>query len=73
MPTVLITGATAGIGEAAAREFVGAGWRVIGTGRRAARLDALKAELGEAFHPAVFDVTDEAARQPRMRTWTTGG
>ncbi|WP_448502379.1 SDR family NAD(P)-dependent oxidoreductase [Sphingomonas sp.] len=66
MPTVLITGSTAGIGEAAAREFVGAGWRVIGTGRRAARLDALKAELGEAFHPAVFDVTDEAARDAAL-------
>ncbi len=62
MPTALITGATSGIGEAAARAFVGAGWRVIGTGRRAERLDALKAELGDAFHSAVFDVRDEAAR-----------
>lgn len=66
MPTVLITGATAGIGEAAAREFVGAGWQVIGTGRRAERLDALKAELGDAFHAAVFDVTDEAARDAAL-------
>lgn len=66
MPTVLITGATAGIGEAAAREFVGAGWNVVGTGRRAERLDALKAELGDAFHPAVFDVTDEAARDAAL-------
>lgn len=66
MPTVLITGATAGIGEAAAREFVGAGWLVVGTGRRAERLDALKAELGDAFHAAVFDVTDEAARDAAL-------
>ena len=66
MPTVLITGATAGIGEAAAREFVGAGWNVVGTGRRAERLDALKAELGDAFHPAVFDVTDEVARDATL-------
>ena len=66
MPTVLITGATAGIGEAAAREFVGAGWQVVGTGRRAERLDALKAELGDAFHPAVFDVTDETARDAAL-------
>lgn len=66
MPTVLITGATAGIGEAAAREFVGAGWQVVGTGRREKRLDALKAELGDSFHPAAFDVTDEAARDAAL-------
>lgn len=66
MPTVLITGATAGIGEAAAREFVGAGWHVVGTGRREKRLDALKAELGDSFHPAAFDVTDEAARDAAL-------
>ena len=59
--TALITGATAGIGAAAAHEFVGAGWRVIATGRRADRLDALKAELGEAVHTLAFDVADEAA------------
>jgi serine 3-dehydrogenase len=59
--TVLITGATSGIGEAAARAFVGAGWRVIATGRRAERLQALAAELGADLHPAAFDVRDEAA------------
>ena len=66
MRTVLITGATAGIGEAAARAFVAAGWRVIGTGRRRERLDALAADLGEAFHGAAFDVRDEAARDAAL-------
>ncbi|HVI98325.1 MAG TPA: SDR family NAD(P)-dependent oxidoreductase [Sphingomonas sp.] len=66
MPTALITGATAGIGEAAARAFVKAGWRVIGTGRRRARLDALAAELGDTFHGAAFDVRDEAARDAAL-------
>lgn len=66
MRTALITGATSGIGEAAARAFVAAGWRVIGTGRRADRLEKLAAELGEAFHPAVFDVRDEAARDAAL-------
>lgn len=66
MPTALITGATAGIGEAAARAFVDSGWHVVGTGRRADRLDALAEELGERFHPAVFDVRDEAARDAAL-------
>jgi serine 3-dehydrogenase (NADP+) len=62
MPTALITGATSGFGEAAARAFVGAGWKVIGTGRRADRLERLGEELGKKFHGCVFDVRDEAAR-----------
>ncbi|MBY8828423.1 SDR family NAD(P)-dependent oxidoreductase [Hephaestia mangrovi] len=66
MRTALITGATAGIGEAAARAFVAAGWRVIGTGRRAERLRALGGELGDAFHGAAFDVRDEAARDAAL-------
>ncbi len=60
MKTAFITGATAGFGEAAARRFVAGGWRVVGTGRRAERLEALRAELGDAFHPLTVDVTDEA-------------
>uniref|UniRef100_UPI0028A852CF SDR family NAD(P)-dependent oxidoreductase n=1 Tax=Novosphingobium sp. TaxID=1874826 RepID=UPI0028A852CF len=67
MKTALVTGATAGIGEACARAFVAAGWRVIGTGRRAERLEALKADLGaDKFHAAVFDVRDEAARDAAL-------
>ncbi|RYY26272.1 MAG: SDR family NAD(P)-dependent oxidoreductase [Sphingomonadales bacterium] len=66
MATALITGATSGIGEAAARAFVEAGWHVIGTGRRADRLAALSAELGERFHAAEFDVRDEAARDAAL-------
>ena len=67
MKTVLVTGATAGIGEACARAFVEAGWRVIATGRRAERLDALVEELGaDRVHPCVFDVRDEAARDAAL-------
>lgn len=60
--TVLITGATAGFGAAMARQFAEAGWRVVGTGRRAERLRKLKDELGaDRFHPAVFDIRDASA------------
>lgn len=69
MKTALVTGATSGIGEACARAFVAAGWRVIATGRREERLAALVAELGaEHVHPAVFDVRDEAARDAALGT-----
>ncbi len=43
--TVLITGATAGFGEATARRFLANGHKVIAAGRRAERLEALKASL----------------------------
>ncbi len=58
---VLVTGATAGFGEATARRFVREGHKVIISGRRAERLSALADELGEAVHPAQFDVQDRAA------------
>jgi len=56
--TALITGATSGFGEAAARLFVADGWQVIGTGRRQERLDALAGELGQSFRPVRLDMRD---------------
>jgi serine 3-dehydrogenase (NADP+) len=61
MKTVLITGATAGFGRAAAKRFVDGGWRAIGTGRRGDRLRALQEELGDAFLPLEIDMRDRAA------------
>ncbi|MBQ1213871.1 MAG: SDR family NAD(P)-dependent oxidoreductase [Tidjanibacter sp.] len=62
--TVLITGATSGIGEATARAFAAEGFAVIITGRRTERLQQLKAELKEQYGAEVcvasFDVRDEA-------------
>ena len=53
---VLITGATSGFGEAAAKKFIEQGDQVIGTGRRKERLEKFRRELGPAFHPLAFDV-----------------
>jgi len=61
MKTILITGATAGFGEAAARKFVAGGWKAIGTGRRAERLRTLQEELGDAFLPLEVDMRDRQA------------
>jgi serine 3-dehydrogenase len=54
----LITGATAGFGQAAARLFAKDGWQVIGTGRRKERLDALAEELGAGFRGVELDMRD---------------
>src|SRR4051794_25595879 len=67
MKTILITGATAGFGEAAARKFVGGGWRAIGTGRRGDRLKKLQQELGAPFLPLEIDMLDRAAVESLAR------
>lgn len=46
MPTVLVTGANRGIGLELARQYRGAGWRVIGCCRRPESAEALTAVLG---------------------------
>ena len=60
--TAFITGATSGFGAAAAKRFVAAGWRIVATGRRVERLQALASELGaDKVHIADFDIRDHAA------------
>ena len=56
--TALITGATSGFGKSAVELFVANGWKVIATGRREDRLNALKEALGDAVHCLAFDVQD---------------
>ena len=60
--TVLITGATSGIGEACAKKFAADGDNLILTGRREERLNKLATELQEAHNikvlALVFDVQD---------------
>ena len=67
MKTILITGATAGFGEAAARKFVAGGWRAIGTGRRGDRLKRLAEDLGENFLPLEIDMLDREALESLAR------
>jgi serine 3-dehydrogenase len=67
MKTILITGATAGFGEAAARKFVGGGWNVIGTGRRSDRLKRLQDELADSFLPLEIDMRDFSALESLAR------
>ncbi len=63
--TTLITGATAGFGEACAHEFAQNGWDLVITGRREKRLDTLKVELESTYGISVltlcFDVRDNEA------------
>lgn len=72
-PTALITGASAGFGLALSRALVQRGWRVIGTGRRAARLARVAEELGAAFIAIPGDVTDPAHRALMAETASSAG
>jgi short-subunit dehydrogenase len=73
--TIVITGASSGIGEEMARQFASRGYDLALCARRLDRLEALKTELaalhpGSRFETAVLDVTDDdavAATLRRMR------
>jgi NADP-dependent 3-hydroxy acid dehydrogenase YdfG len=73
--TVLITGATSGIGEACAKKYAADGDRLILTGRRADRLNALKTELEKDFSTEIlaliFDVQDKKAVDKNLGTLPT--
>lgn len=62
MKSIIITGASSGIGHATAKVFLEAGWRVGLIARRADRLEAL-ADQYETAIPLPADVTDSAGMQ----------
>jgi NAD(P)-dependent dehydrogenase (short-subunit alcohol dehydrogenase family) len=57
---VVVTGASSGIGRLFAVRLVERGAHVFGLARRLDKLEGLRDELGERFHPVRCDVTDEA-------------
>jgi NAD(P)-dependent dehydrogenase (short-subunit alcohol dehydrogenase family) len=59
--TVLVTGASSGLGERFARLAHAAGARVAAAARRTDRLAALAKELGPNLLPIAIDVADEAS------------
>jgi NAD(P)-dependent dehydrogenase (short-subunit alcohol dehydrogenase family) len=61
MRSVVVTGASTGIGWATAKLLLDKGFRVFGSVRKQADADRLKGEFGTNFTPLIFDVTDEAA------------
>ena len=61
MPVIFVTGATSGFGAATARLFARNGWKVVATGRRQERLEALAAEFPGLIHAARMDLTDKAS------------
>jgi NAD(P)-dependent dehydrogenase (short-subunit alcohol dehydrogenase family) len=65
--TVAITGASRGIGAAAARVFAAAGWRVALLARSEGQITALAQEIGAGALPVVCDVADWGSVQAAVR------
>jgi NAD(P)-dependent dehydrogenase (short-subunit alcohol dehydrogenase family) len=61
MRAVVVTGVSTGIGRATAVLLAARGFHVFGSVRKAADAEKLAAQLGSAFTPLVFDVTDDGA------------
>ncbi len=61
MKSVVVTGVSSGIGRGATKVLVEKGFHVFGSVRKAEDAKRLSDELGNAFTPLLFDVTDECA------------
>jgi NAD(P)-dependent dehydrogenase (short-subunit alcohol dehydrogenase family) len=61
MKSVVVTGASTGIGWGCVKVLIEGGFRVFGSVRKEADADRLSKEFGSNFTPLIFDVTDEAA------------
>jgi NAD(P)-dependent dehydrogenase (short-subunit alcohol dehydrogenase family) len=61
MKSVVVTGASTGIGWGCVKVLTGKGFHVFGSVRKQADAARLSMEFGAAFTPLLFDVTDETA------------
>jgi NAD(P)-dependent dehydrogenase (short-subunit alcohol dehydrogenase family) len=61
MKSVVVTGASTGIGWGCAKVLIGKGFRVFGSVRKPADAERLSREFGANFVPLLFDVTDQTA------------
>ena len=66
--TVVVTGASTGIGEACALRLDEAGWRVFAGVRKPADAERLKQEASERLTPITLDVTDQAQIEAAAKT-----
>ncbi len=76
MKTILISGATSGIGLATAHIFAKHNYKLILTGRRADRLSAIAEALGQEYnamvHTLCFDVKDNTAVEVAIKSIPAG-
>ena len=59
MKKIVITGVSTGIGYSSAKVLCNSGYMVFGSVRNKKDADRLSLELGNNFHPLIFDVTNK--------------
>ncbi len=65
--TVIVTGASTGIGRATVVELVSAGYRVFATVRREADAESLRQQLPELVTPVIMDLLVRTPYELRAR------